>query len=475
MTHLSALQRVAAPLGDAVQVSDGPAVKLRDPAKLAERIEAVVGTCVTGEQPDRTIAHWLIRELAVQAGARPASIHELYLARGRGETRDDFTVPAMNLRALPFYAARAVLRAARAREAGAMIFEIARSEIGYTDQRPAEYAACILAAALAEGYRGPIFIQGDHFQVSAKKYAESPEEELEAVRRLIREAIAAGFFNIDIDTSTLVDLDRPTTDEQQRVNYTRCAELTLLIRRLEPPGVTISVGGEIGEVGGRNSTEPELLAFMEGYRKTLAGLDSAAPGLSKISVQTGTSHGGVVLPDGTIAKVKVDFDTLARLSRLAKERFGLAGAVQHGASTLPEEAFRRFAEAGACEVHLATNFQNMFFDRMPQDLRQRMYVYAEKHFASERKSGQTDEQFFYQARKRTLGPFKRAAWELPSAPRAEIEAAWEQQFALLFDRLNIAGTRELVERHIRTAAVHPPLAGSLQAAGVTEDVRDLAD
>lgn len=475
MTHLSALQRVAAPLGDAVQVSEGPAVEVHDPAKLRGRIEAVVRTGVIGEQPDRSMAHWLIRELALQAGARPASIHDLYLARGRGETRDDFTVPAMNLRALPFYAARAVLRAARARDAGAMIFEIARSEIGYTDQRPAEYAACILAAAVAEGYRGPVFIQGDHFQVSAKKYAEKPEAELEAIRSLIREAIAAAFFNIDIDTSTLVDLNRPTTDEQQRENYTRCAELTLLIRRLELPGVTVSVGGEIGEVGGRNSTEPELAAFMEGYNHTLAALDSSTPGLSKISVQTGTSHGGVVLPDGTIAKVKVDFDTLARLSRLAKERFHLAGAVQHGASTLPEEAFRRFAEAGACEVHLATNFQNMFFDRLPQDLRQEMYAFADKNFASERKTGQTDEQFFYQARKRTLGPFKRAAWEMPASARAEIEAAWEKQFALLFDRLNIAGTRELVDRHIRPPDVHPPLAESLRAAGVAEDVRDLAD
>jgi hypothetical protein len=30
---------------------------------------------------------------------------------------------------------------------------------------------------------------------------------------------------------------------------------TAYIRSLEPEGVTISVGGEIGEVGGQNSTE----------------------------------------------------------------------------------------------------------------------------------------------------------------------------------------------------------------------------
>ncbi|MGH2626739.1 MAG: hypothetical protein ACRDHY_08835, partial [Anaerolineales bacterium] len=99
MDLLFALQRVAAPLGDAVQVSDGPAVALRDAEKLRRRVEAVVRTAVIGEQPDRSLAHWLIGELAVQAGALPASIHELYRARGRGETRDDFTVPAMNLRA----------------------------------------------------------------------------------------------------------------------------------------------------------------------------------------------------------------------------------------------------------------------------------------------------------------------------------------------------------------------------------------
>ena len=80
-------------------------------------------------------------------------------------------------------------------------------------------------------------------------------------------------------------------------------------------------------------------------------------GISKISIQTGTSHGGVVLLDGTIAKVSVDFDTLLKLSRIARKQYGMGGAVQHGASTLPEDAFSKFVEAEAVEVHLATNFE----------------------------------------------------------------------------------------------------------------------
>jgi fructose/tagatose bisphosphate aldolase len=474
MDLLKALQRVAQPLGDSVRVAVGPAVTILDAGGLRQRIGALVESAVFGKEPHRSLARWLIRELAIAAGAPPGSIQELYLARGRGETRDSFTVPAMNLRALPYHAARAVFRAARKTRAKAMIFELARSEMGYTDQRPAEYVACVLGAAIAEDFQGPVFIQGDHFQISAKKYASKPEEETQAVRTLIHEAISSGFFNIDIDTSTLVDLSKATIPEQQKVNSGLCAEFTAYIRSLQPAGVMISVGGEIGEVGGHNSTEPELRAFMDGYNQALQALDSKSPGLSKISIQTGTSHGGVVLPDGTIAKVKVDFGTLRELSKVAKQ-YGMGGAVQHGASTLPEEAFSKFSEAGALEVHLATNFQNMLYDRLPETLLQEIYAFLTQNHSDERKEGQTDEQFHYNARKRALGPFKQKLWQLPAATMKTIEDAWQQQFELLFERLDIGGTQAEVDRYVQPVPVHVPLAEYLREAGVAEDVKDLAD
>jgi nicotinamide mononucleotide (NMN) deamidase PncC len=73
---------------------------------------------------------------------------------------------------------------------------------------------------------------------------------MEALRALIREAVAGGYLNIDVDTSTLVDLSKQTIKEQQDVNTSLSAELTAYIRSMEPAGVSISVGGEIGEVGG---------------------------------------------------------------------------------------------------------------------------------------------------------------------------------------------------------------------------------
>ena len=153
-----------------------------------------------------------------------------------------------------------------------------------------------------------------------------------------------------------MDLSKPNITEQQRLNFEFAAEFTSYIRTLEPKGITISVGGEIGEVGKKNSTVEELKAFMDGYNGTLFAKGKGLKGISKISVQTGTTHGGVPLPDGTIAKVKLDFDTLKNLSRVAIDEYGLSGAVQHGASTLPADAFDKFPETGTAEVHLATEF-----------------------------------------------------------------------------------------------------------------------
>ena len=269
----------------------------------------------------------------------------------------------MNIRFTNYDTTRAALRAAKKTNAAALIFEIARSEMSYTEQPPVEFTTAIIAAAIKEGYTSPLFIQGDHFQVKAAKYKTDPEGAISEVKDLITQAIPAGFWNIDMDTSTLVTLEPSTLDEQQYHNFTRSAELTKFVRDMEPKGVTISLGGEIGEVGEKNSTPEELDAYILGYERVLKelGNGNGYAGLSKISVQTGTSHGGIVLADGTINKVAVDFETLGVLGERARQH-GAGGAVQHGASTLPDEMFHKFPEVQTLEIHLATGFMNLFMD-----------------------------------------------------------------------------------------------------------------
>jgi fructose/tagatose bisphosphate aldolase len=479
MTH-PALNALLDKLEGSVSVDAKGAVTVHDEAKLRQGpIDTLAFAAALSPDPERAVARWLLWQLGQTLGAYPSSIHELYMARGRGEVRRDFTVPAMNLRAMTYVLSQAVFNAAQERSVGAMIFEIARSEIGYTNQRPAEYVSSVLAAAIKTGYRGPLFVQGDHFQISASRHAQDPDAEFKAVCDLTLEALQAGFYNIDVDTSTLVDLSHESLDDQQRVNYELCARLTGFIREHEPEGVTVSVGGEIGEVGGKNSTEPELRAFMEGYLKTLASLNGGSlEGISKISIQTGTSHGGVVLPDGSIAEAKVDFDTLENLSRVAHDEYGLAGAVQHGASTLPPEAFNKFAQANACEVHLATGFQNMMYDHesFPAELLQDIYAYVDAEFSGNRKPDQTDEQFHYKERKRALGRFKPEIWNLPEDIRTAIQASWQEQFAFLFEQLNVVNTFDMAEKYTPIVKIDRPLSAYLEGAeAVEEDVSDLAD
>jgi len=425
----------------------------RDPASFRGKgIDALVTRAVfEADAARRDEARNAIRAAAAVYGILPASIHDLYMAIGRGES-GGFTTPAINVRMLAYDTARAIFRAAKKHDVGALILEIARSEMGYTDQQPGEYAAVVLAAAIREGHEGPVFIQGDHFQINAKKYATNPDGERKAIEALIGDAIPAGFFNIDIDTSTLVDLSQSTVVEEQRRNFENAAHFTRFIRAHEPKGVTISVGGEIGEVGKDVSSPEEFRAFMNGFK---AALPPGMTGVSKISINTGTSHGGVVLPDGTVAKVSIAFDSMQAISKIARAEYGLGGVVQHGASTLPAEMFHEFPNHGACEVHLATEFQNMVYEHpaLPKELKDEMYAWLKANAADERKASDTDEQFLYRSRKKAIGPFKKAAWNLPEAARAEIGAALQAKFEYLFGKLRVQGTKNAVSRFVKPVEV----------------------
>lgn len=433
-------------LKNTVSVVEGK-IRIHNNDALRKAMDALVFHAVFAENDDtRRDLLIFIKEAAKAAGAFPASIQGLYEELGR-EYRG-FTVPAMNIRGLTYDTARAVFRKAMAMNVGAFIFEIARSEIGYTKQRPLEYSAVVLAAAVREGFSGPVFIQGDHFQLVRKNYLADPVAETTYVKGLIKEAVDAEFYNIDIDSSTLVDLEKQSIKEQQRPNFEKTAELAQTIREIQPAGIDVSIGGEIGEIGGKNSSPDELRAYLDGFRETFR---STGKGISKLSVQTGTSHGGVVLPDGSLAKVKIDFDTLKTLSEIARKEYGLSGAVQHGASTLPEDAFDMFPKTGTSEVHLATGFQNIVYDstHLPEKFREEVYEFIKQEYSKEWKEGQTEEQFIYSTRKKGFGPLKNKWWQLPGEVKEPIMKALEAQFGLLFEKLKVTQTQDVVRKTVK--------------------------
>lgn len=448
----------------AVGLSRGHAPSLPDGTRLpAEVLDRWARAAALGEPEVRGAAIWAIREAARTAGLVPASIHGLYSARGRG-VWGGRTVPALNLRGWSYQTCRAAFRAAAKLDADLLIFEQAPTEMVFAAQRPAEYAAAVLAAAMREGHRGPIFLQGDHVQVNPGACTRDVAAEVTRLSDLIREQIAAGFFNLDVDASTVVDLSLATLVDQQRLNAELTARFTRIIRQMEPPGVTISVGAEIGEVGAHNTTPDELRAFMAAYRLSLKASGGGGE-ISKVSVNSGTQHGGVVLPNGRLAEVLVDFNTLATISRVAREEFGLSGAVQHGASTLPLEVFNRFPESETVEIHLALGFNNLIFDHpsLPQAIKEEIRTYVFRQHGAERKPGQTDAQFLYTTRKKAWAPLKARFWDLPAEIQEAIGASLEEMFTEMFERLKVGGTRDLVAQCTKTEVAPVPAPPALAA------------
>jgi len=382
-----------------------------------------------------------IKEMAEKNDIWFDSTQKLYEAMAQ-EKITGFSVPAVNIRTLTFDTAKTAFRLMKEKNVGICIFELARSESKYTDQTMSEYAIVIMAAAIEENYSGPIFIQNDHCQIKADKFfnPDKKNEEIASLKSYIRSSVESGVYNVDIDASTLVRPSETALDAQQHHNYTQTAEFTEFIRSIEPSGITISIGGEIGEIGGKNSTPEEFEAFINGYKNSLP---KEIKGIIKVSVQTGASHGGIILNDGTRAETKIDLDVLEKISKEAK-KYDLAGTVQHGASTLSENYFDLFPKKKCVEVHLATIFQDVVYDNLQKKIKEKMYDWCRNNCPEEKAPGMTDEQFLMKARKKALGPFKKELWDLPESELEKIKEKLKEKFSLFFEKLGVCQTADKI-------------------------------
>lgn len=459
-------------LFSAIEVLESGVPSINDLEIVQDCVCGLAEVAAFGELSGQQLAHKMAWQLAAVCGVFPASIDELYRKISTGEVRE-FTVPAMNLRAIAYHSARAVFGAMRDNSVGAAIFELSRGEIAFTGQRPMEYTTVLLCAAIAEGYKGPLFLQADHFQVSASRYAVDPRSELTTLKTLMAEAVEAGFFNIDIDTSTLVDLGFDTVDEQQRPNYLLSAELVNFVRKLEPEGVTISLGGEIGEVGEDNSTVEEVNAFLTGVN---AYLDPDTAGLTKLSIQSGTKHGGNVLKDGSFGEMNVDFDLINNLTSACRSHGDVAGCVQHGASMLTLAKLGQLPQSACIEVHLAAAFLNSVYDQLPAQLVALADEWAAKNVADEWKTDWSRAQFVHHARRYPIGHFKRQWWDARECHEKLRTAVYDQAVGY-FAVLNVNDSLQLVTDTIKHQPQRwqPPKTVQDQGAEAGTVIRDLAD
>ena len=467
--------------GKQLYITDGRKFRQNDLPLLAANV-ADFGARSAAESV-RALSAWIIAEAAQQMGAKLASPQELYVAIAEGKVPRQFSIPAVNVRGNSLDTARALFAAARDQKVGALILEVARSETGYTNQLPREFASVIQAAAMIEGFTGPIFLQGDHIQLKAGAIAEGgskAEKELEAHRALIRAFMAAGFGSIDLDmspferrTETELPFDVQQADNA-RLTAEKIRDVRALETELELPWTTL-LGGETGEVGKMNTRREDLEAYSAGIVANMRrlGIDPSL-GIRKIAVNDGTAHGGTPLPDGSVADVAIAWEVL----KMAKDigvQFGWAGPVQHGASTLPDNAFSHFVANGAVEVHLATGFQNILFDSglyTLEGMQARVLQDCMASFSGERKEGQTDEQFVYKTRKKWLGPNKHEIWTMPQQVRAAVAQELYAKFVYLFQQLEVVDTVDLVAEHTTLHDLHRPYPAARTTTIVSLDTTD---
>ena len=382
------------------------------PESKAHKLYSAIMTG-TAEEVEEAIKE--VNALASRAGIESSSIQDHYADKSRGKFKN-VTVPAINGRQFTHLLAYAALEANKklgTPKDQPIIFELAKSEMGYTGQPAPKFTALVKLGYLMAGARNQkIYVQGDHFQVDRVKFwqelnkagfpgakpnlskeeiaeldaaakSRTPEEKkayfetvtkflngsaaVKDIINLSRDAIKAGYRNIDIDSSVL-ERAKGTPFLKQEWNSLVCAYLINKIRQMEKEfGIKnpLSLGGEVGEVGKDSTSKEDFVAYFNGMKDYLTFLGKDILGPSKFAVTTGTAHGGVRDPKTgqILRKVPIRFDMLKAFSDDMKNPWVTGGSrlvtVQHGASTLDPELYIGFAALGVGEIHLATEYQTI--------------------------------------------------------------------------------------------------------------------
>ncbi len=144
------------------------------------------------------------------------------------------------------------------------------------------------------------------------------------------------------------------------------------------------------------------------------------------------------LPDGTVAQVKLDFETLERLSEEARVRWDSAepcSTVPPPCPTRPSAASPRHGNGGGPSRY---GVQNIVYDSPPSrpPLRTKSSI-PEDGAGGETEGERYEEQFLYKTRKKGFGPFKRELWDLPEETLSALGRELENQFAFLFGKLKM--------------------------------------
>jgi len=181
-----------------------------------------------------------------------------------------------------------------------------------TPSKPGGICAVLQAAAMLEGFEGPLFLQGDHIQLKSKPVHEggpAAEKEISTHRKVIQDLLAAGLGQSIWICLLLSEgpKENLSFEEQQAENAKLTAEKIADVRGAGKKAwnsLDSLIGGETGEVGKINTRKEDLEAYAEGIIANMKrlGIDPAL-GIRKIAVNDGNLPRRHPAPDGSVADV----------------------------------------------------------------------------------------------------------------------------------------------------------------------------
>lgn len=214
-----------------------------------------------------------------------------------------------------------------------VIYEIAKSELGYTEFTPGSFAAFIVEENERLGNTEvPFAVHGDH--ITVKK-----PEEVESVGRLIADEMEAGFTSFAIDASHME-------------NDKNLAATSALAKPIVQAGLNLEV--ELGEIGAKSGSA-EGFTQPEEARWFISELDKLGIRPNLLAINNGSIHGTYF---GTTQEgIQLD---LTRSIWEAIQPWSVDIA-QHGITGTSLEKISSFIEYGIRKGNVGTLWQNIAF------------------------------------------------------------------------------------------------------------------
>lgn len=360
----------------------------------------------------------------------------------------DVIVIAINVRIK--HCLRGVMEAAKEADA-AIIFEIAKSEIGYTAQPPEEYANYVKEIAHKIDFNTPYCIHGDHITI--------PENTLGAIKSaedIIKKEVEAGFTSFAIDASHNFDLNAELTREQLADNIKITTRIAKLIKKLmaekgkkrEDYGLEVEVG-EIGKVDPETgeqelTTVDEAVTFIKALNE-----NGVYPDL--IATNNGTVHGNIYDEEGNIIPI-LGIDAV-RTREIASSIAPLGVKIaQHGITGTPLKLMHKLIDAGIVKGNVATNFQDIAIENMSPELAKRMADWTMKNYAEKvraKKPKISDREIIGKNIKYAIKVFKHEIEEIDDEYKQKISDASKKSATEFIEAFNGKGSGQIVKDYIR--------------------------